>query len=73
MPNRRSPDAAMSISELRALRRVGEGMPVEIEAVHRELLVRMGLAKVSAGNVLEITEDGIRRLAAEGLRANHGQ
>jgi hypothetical protein len=72
MPNRRSPDAAMSPLELRALRYVGERMPEVVEAAHRELLVRMGLARVNGGGVLEITEDGMRRLAAES-RASNGQ
>ena len=68
MPNRRSPDAAMSPYELHALRCVGEGMPQAILAEHRNLLIRMGLARVNGGGVLEVTEDGKRRLAAERLR-----
>jgi hypothetical protein len=73
MPNRRSPDAAMSPLELRALHYLGEGQQEVIADAHRELLVRMGLARVNGGGVLEITEDGMRRLAAEGLRTVNGQ
>jgi hypothetical protein len=70
MPNRRSPDAAMSTFELRALRCVGEGLPQAIEPAHRDLLIRMGLARVKdVGGDLELTEDGARRLAAEAGRA----
>jgi hypothetical protein len=34
---------------------------------------RMGLAKANGGGVLEITEDGKRRLVAEGLRTVNRQ
>lgn len=72
MPNRRSPDAVMSTFELHALRCLGEGRPEAIEEGHRELLERMGLARVNGGGTLEITEDGERRLAAEAQRAGKG-
>ena len=65
MPNRRSPDAAMSPFEVRALRRVGDGLPDVIKPDHRDLLIRMQLAKVNASGLLELTEYGRRRLAAE--------
>jgi hypothetical protein len=65
MPNRRSPDAAMSPVEVRALRCVGEGLPDAITPDHRDLLIRMQLAKVNGAGLLELTEDGRRRLAAE--------
>jgi hypothetical protein len=65
MSNRRSPDAAMSPYELRSLRRLGQGLPEAVADEHKELLVRMRLARVNDGGVLEITEDGTRRLAAE--------
>jgi hypothetical protein len=68
MPNRRSPDAAMSTYELHALRYLGEGRPEVISAQHRELLIRMGLAKLNSNGDLEITEDGVRRLEAEKAR-----
>lgn len=68
MPTRRSPDAAMSAFELLALCRVSDGMSEVIEVTHRELLVRMGLAKVNSGGVLEAIEDGMRRLEAETQR-----
>ena len=65
MPNRRSPDAAMSPFEVLALRRVGEGLPGGIKPDHRDLLIRMQLAKVNGRGLLELTEDGRRRLVAE--------
>jgi len=65
MPNRRSPDAAMSPFEVQALRRVGEGLPDAITPDHRDLLIRMQLAKADGSGLLELTEDGRRRLAAE--------
>jgi hypothetical protein len=49
MPNRRSPDADMSPYELRSLRSLGEGQGKLIADAHRELLVRMGLARVNGG------------------------
>jgi len=54
----------MSTVELRALRCVGEGRPDDVEEAHKELLVRMGLARGSGSGQLEITEDGTRRLAS---------
>ena len=72
MPNRRSPDAAMSLYELHALRRVSEGMPEDIEPAHKDLLLRMGLAKINGRGALEITEQGKRRLVAEGWHASGG-
>lgn len=65
MPNRRSPDAAMSPFEVRALRCVGDGSPGAIKPDHRDLLIRMQLAKVNGSGELELTEDGRQRLAAE--------
>ena len=65
MPNRRSPDAAMSPFEVRALRCVGKGLPDAITPDHRDLLIRMQLAKVNGTGLLELTEDGRRRLAVE--------
>jgi hypothetical protein len=66
---KRSPDAAMSPFEVRALRCVGDGSPDAIKPDHRELLIRMQLARVSGSGLLELTEDGRRRLAAETSRA----
>lgn len=72
MPNRRSPDAAMSPFELQALRRVAEGLPDTIKPEHRDLLTRMQLAQVNGGGSLELTEAGRQRLAAEQLRRGGG-
>jgi hypothetical protein len=52
----------MSAAELRALRYVAEGMPEAVAEAHKALLLRMGLAKLGEGGVLEATPDGVRRL-----------
>jgi hypothetical protein len=65
MPNRCSPDASMSAQELRALRYLWRGLPQYIEEDHRQLLVRMGLARVGIEETLEITEAGRHRFTAE--------
>ena len=58
MPNRRSPDAAMSPFEVHALLCVGDGSPDAIKPDHRDLQIRMQLAKVNGSGLLELTEDG---------------
>ena len=70
MPNRCSPDAAMSTYELRALRYLWRGLLDLIEEDNRDLLVRMGLAKVNIKGTLEITEDGRHRFAVERHRSD---
>ena len=70
MPNRSSPDAPMSAYELRALRYLWRGLPELIEEANRELLVRMGFAKVNIGGSLEITEDGTHRFKVERHRSD---
>jgi len=65
MPNRTSFDAFMSAHELRSLRYLWRGLSQYIEEDHRELLVRMGLAKVGIRRTLEITEAGKHRFTAE--------
>jgi hypothetical protein len=70
MPHRRSPDASMNACELRALRYLWRNLPQYIERDHAELLVRTGLAKVSVGGNLEITEDGRHRFSMERYRSS---
>jgi hypothetical protein len=65
MPNRCSPDAFMSAHELRALRYLWRGLPQYVEEDCRQLLVRMGLAKVGIEGTLEITEAGKHRFTTE--------
>jgi hypothetical protein len=65
MPNRRSPDAAMSPHELQALRALGDGLSDVIADQHRDLLIRMGLGRLEGGGVLKITDAGARRLETE--------
>jgi hypothetical protein len=52
----------MSVYELYALRCVGEGVPEVIKPEHRDLLIRMGLVRINGTGILEITQDGKRRL-----------
>jgi len=70
MPNRQSPDAPMSAHELRALRYLVRKMPQFIEEANRELLIRIGLAKVNTGGTLEITEAGTHRFTLERNRSD---
>ena len=70
MPNRSGPDAPMSAYALRALRYLRRGLPDLIEEANRELLVRMGLAKVNTGGTLEITEAGTHRFTVERHRSD---
>lgn len=67
MPNRRNPQAAMSPIEVNALRRAASGLAVLISAQHKDLLIRMPLARVNKEGRLELTEAGKERLAAEGI------
>jgi hypothetical protein len=69
MPNRSSPDASMSADELRALRYLWRGLPELVGEAHTELLVRMGLAKVSLEGTLKITEAGTHRFTLERHRS----
>jgi ribosomal protein L30/L7E len=55
----------MSPFEVHALRCVGDGSSHAIKPDHRDLLIRMRLAKVNGSGELELTEDGRRRLAVE--------
>jgi hypothetical protein len=66
MPNRRNPQAAMSPIEVNALRRAASGLAVLISTQHKDLLIRMQLARVNEEARLEITEAGKQRLAADG-------
>ena len=60
----------MSAYELRALRYLWRGRPELVEEAHRELLVRMVLAKVNIGGTLEITEVGTHRFTVERHRSD---
>jgi hypothetical protein len=72
MPNRCSPDAALSPYELRALRYLWRGLLDLIEEDNSELLVRMGLAKVNTGGTLEITRPGrVGSLSSDIGRTSH--
>jgi hypothetical protein len=64
MPNRRNPQAAMSPLEVSALRRAASGLAVLISAQHKDLLIRMQLARLNEEGRLELTEAG--ELAADG-------
>ena len=55
----------MSPVEVLALRFVGGEMAETIKPEHRNLLIRMGLARFNSAGTLEITEEGRVRLAAE--------
>lgn len=70
MPNRCSPDAAMNVYELRALRYLWRGRLELVEEAHRELLVRMGLATVNIRGTLQITKDGTHRFMVERHRSD---
>jgi hypothetical protein len=70
MPNRSSPDASMSALELRALRYLWRGLPDLVDEANRELLVRMGLARVNIGGTLDITEAGAHRFTVERHRSD---
>ncbi len=69
MPNRHSPNAALSPLEMSALRRAQNGLADLISQQDRDLLIRMGLAKVNALGRLKVTEAGRQRLAAGRKRA----
>lgn len=73
MPNRRSPDAAMSAFEVQTLRCVEAGLAAAIKPEHRELLTRMRLAEVDSGGMLQLIEDGRRRCARERDAGVRGQ
>ena len=60
----------MSPCELRALRYLWRGHPELVEEANRELLVRMGLAKVNIAGTLEITEAGTHRFTVERHRSD---
>jgi len=58
----------MNAYDVRALSYLWWRLPQYIEEDYRELLVRMGLAKVNTEGTLEITEDGKRRFMVERYR-----
>jgi hypothetical protein len=60
----------MSAYEIRSLRYLWRGLPELIAEAHRELLVRMGLARVNIGGTLEITEAGTQRFTSERQRSD---
>jgi hypothetical protein len=64
MPNRHSPRVALSPLEVSALRRADDGLADLISQQDRDLLIRMGLAKVNGLGRLKVTEAGKQRLAA---------
>ena len=66
MPNRRNAQASLSPIEVNALRRAASGLPALISAHHKDLLIRMQLARVNEEGRLELTEAGKQRLAADG-------
>jgi hypothetical protein len=66
MPNRRNPQAAMSPIEGNVLRRAASGLAVLISAEHKDLLIRLQLARLNEEGRLEVTEAGKQRLAADG-------
>src|SRR5262245_31655539 len=70
MPNRTRPDASMSANELRALRYLWRGHPELVEEANRELLVRMGLARINISGTLEITKAGTNRFTVERHRSD---
>jgi hypothetical protein len=55
--------------EVSALRRVNDGLADLISQQDRDLLIRMGLAKLNGLGRLKVTPAGKQRLAAERTRA----
>jgi hypothetical protein len=58
MPNRRSPDAALSPNEFGSLRSLATGVGHEIPMAHKEVLLRMRLAQVDNLGRLVLTDAG---------------
>jgi hypothetical protein len=65
MPNRRSPDAALSPTELTSLRRVAAGVGALVSKDHRDTFIRMELAYVDDLGILVLTEAGWQRYERE--------
>ena len=65
MPNRRSPDAALSPNELISLTRVAVGVGSAVPTDHRETLIRMELAHFDDLGILVLTEAGWQRYERE--------
>jgi hypothetical protein len=61
MPNRRSPDAALSPWEAASLRLVANDLGNHIPTDHRDLLIRMQLAQVDDLGGLVLTDAGRQR------------
>lgn len=61
----RNVGAALSPSELNALRRVDHGLANFLPPAHRDVLISMALVGVSGGGHLVVTEAGRQRLLSE--------
>ena len=66
MPNSRDSQASLSPIEVNALHRAASGLAVLISAQHKDLLIRMQLARLNEEGRLEVTEAGKQRLVADG-------
>jgi hypothetical protein len=61
MPNRRSPDTALSPIAFGSLRRLATGVGIEIPMEHKDLLLRMQLVQVDNMGRLALTDAGRRQ------------
>jgi hypothetical protein len=68
IPNRRSPDAALSPAELVSLTRVAFGLGSLLPKDHRDTLIRMELARLDDTGILFLTDAGRMRYERETAR-----